>query len=72
LGQQGDKLIERKTRMVSVVIAATMVLWIGAQFVGKKYGLAGRYSVLFDLIALAAFFWSLVLVYQIWRLRREQ
>jgi len=66
-----DKKVERKTRMVSVVIAGTMIVWIAAQYLGKTYGLAPRYAVLFDLLALVGFFWSLVVIYQIWRARRD-
>ncbi len=71
MGPEEDRLVERKTRLVAIVIAVTMLLWIGAQFIGKKYGLAGRYAILFDLAALAGFFWALVVTYQIWRARRD-
>ncbi len=67
-----QKATERKTRMVSIVIAATMILWLGGNFIGGRIGLPGRYAVLFDLLALAGFVWSLVVIYQIWRARREE
>jgi uncharacterized membrane protein len=44
-----------------------MLLWMGAQWVGGQVGLEARYAFLFDLAALAAFFWALVVTYQIWR-----
>ena len=66
-----DQMIARKARMVAIVIAGTMILWLGAQYVGKQLGLPGRYAILFDLLALAGFFWSMVVIYQIWRARRE-
>ncbi len=66
-----DQKIARKTRMVAIVIAGTMILWLGAQYVGKQLGLPGRYAILFDLMAVAGFFWSMVVIYQIWRARRE-
>ncbi|MGR3343271.1 MAG: DUF5337 family protein [Paracoccaceae bacterium] len=31
----------------------------------------GRYSLLFDLMALAGFIWALVVTYRIWRGRRN-
>ncbi len=62
----------RKTRMVSLVIAATMILWLGGNFIGGRLGLPGRYAVLFDLLALAGFVWSLAVIYQIWRARRQE
>jgi hypothetical protein len=30
-----------------------------------------RFVFLFDLAAIAAFFWALVVTYQIWRMRRD-
>lgn len=68
---EDEQKLQRKTRMVSVVIAVTVIVWLGAQYIGKSYGLAGRYALLFDFAALAAFFWSLVVIYQVWRQRRE-
>ncbi len=72
MGPDREQMIARKTRMVSIVIVATMIFWIGAQYLGRKFGVAGNYAFLFDLIALAGFFWSMVVIYQIWRARREQ
>ncbi|MCB6177386.1 DUF5337 domain-containing protein [Rhodobacter sp. Har01] len=59
-----------KVRLVAVVIAATMILWMGAQWLGGEMGWPVRYVFLFDLAALAAFFWALVVTYQIWRERQ--
>ena len=66
-----ERQVARKSRLVAVVIAATMVLWLGANFIGAKIGLAGRYAFLFDLLALAGFTWSLIVIYQIWRARQQ-
>lgn len=60
----------RSARTVAVVLAVTMLLWMGAQVVGGEMGWNPRYAFLFDLAALAAFFWALVVTYQIWRARR--
>ena len=57
----------RDARLVAVVIAGTMLLWMGAQWLGGKMGWETRYVFLFDLAALAAFIWALVVTYQIWR-----
>jgi len=62
-----QKRLARDARMVGLVIAGTMILWMGAQFLGGKLGLEARYVFLADLAALAAFFWALVVTYQIWR-----
>ncbi len=66
-----DRAVARQARMVAVVIVATMALWIGAQVLGREIGLSGRYAFLVDFAALAAFFWALVVTYQIWRRRRD-
>jgi uncharacterized membrane protein len=65
-----DKAIARKGQSVALVIAVTMVLWIFAQWAGPALGLPGRYALLFDFAALAALFWALVVIYQIWQARR--
>lgn len=59
--------IARQARMVAFVIAGTMILWMGAQWLGGKMGWETRYVFLFDLAALAAFIWALVVTFQIWR-----
>ena len=57
--------------MVALVVAATMVLWLAAQWIGGELGLPVRYVFLFDLAALGAFIWALVVTYQLWRKRRD-
>jgi len=66
-----DKALARQARLVALVIAGTMVLWMGAQWIGGRLGLEARYVFLFDLAALAAFIWALYVTYQIWRKRRD-
>lgn len=60
----------RQARLVGIVLAVTIVLWMGAQLVGAELGLEARYAFLFDLAAIAGFVWALVVTYQIWRGRR--
>jgi hypothetical protein len=67
----GDMARARQARLVGIVLAATMVLWVGAQWVGGQMGWPPRYALLCDLAALAAFIWALVVTYQIWRKRRS-
>ena len=67
-----DRSLAREARMVAVVIAATMLLWLGAQWLGGKGGWDARYVFLFDLAALAAFFWALVVIWRIWRRGQRQ
>lgn len=71
MDSERDKHLAKQSRMVAIVIALTTLLWLGAQWLGGRIGLNGRYVILFDLAALAGFFWALVVTYQIWRKRRE-
>ncbi len=66
-----DAALARQGRIVAMVIAGSMTLWLVAQWLGPKLGLAGRYALLVDLAVLAALFWALVVTYQIWRKRRD-
>lgn len=61
-----------KIRIASIVIMVTMVVWMGANFVGGEIGLQARFAFLFDLAALAAFIWALVVLFQAWRLRQTK
>ena len=67
---QTEQQMARKGRMVALVIAGTMLIWMAAQVVGKAAGLPGRYALLLDFAAIAALVWALVNVYQIWRARQ--
>jgi len=66
-----ERRLARKARLVAFVIAGTMLLWMGSQWIGGRIGLEARYAFLFDFAALAAFFWALVVTYQIWRARQS-
>jgi Family of unknown function (DUF5337) len=65
-----DLMRARKARTVGIVLAGAMLLWLGAQWLGGKMGWEARYVFLFDLAAIAAFLWALVVTYQIWRGRQ--
>ena len=60
----------RQPRLVGIVLAVTMILWMVAQWLGGQMGWDTRYVFLFDFAALAAFLWALVVTYQIWRGRQ--
>ena len=70
-GTDPDRNDARQARLVSVVIAMTMILWMAAQWLGGEIGLPERYVFLFDLLALAGFLWALIVTWQIWRKRRD-
>lgn len=65
-----DVRLAAQARLVAFVLVGTMAAWLGLQWVGGQWGWDTRYAVLFDLAALAAFLWALVVTYQIWRARR--
>lgn len=65
-----EKEIARQTRQVAFVLAGTMILWMGASFLGGRLGWETRFAFLFDLAAMAAFIWVLVVTYRIWRKRQ--
>lgn len=62
-----DLTLAREARLVAVVIVATVVLWLGMQWLGGRLGWDASYAFLFDLAALAAFVWALVTTWRIWR-----
>ena len=56
-----------QSRHAAMVCAVAAVLWLGAQWLGPVLGFPGQYAILFDLMALAAFGWAMVVTF---RLRR--
>ncbi|MES2845255.1 MAG: DUF5337 domain-containing protein [Pseudomonadota bacterium] len=66
-----DMASAAQARLIAFVIAGTMILWMGAQWLGGQMGWQTRFVFLFDLAALAAFFWALVATYRIWRKRQN-
>jgi hypothetical protein len=66
-----DPARARQARLVAIVIAATALLWMAAQWLGGAMGWQARYAVLFDLAALAAFAWAMIATWRLWRQRQE-
>ncbi|MGB0901949.1 DUF5337 domain-containing protein [Halocynthiibacter sp.] len=66
-----DHELARRARMLSLVVAGAVILWLGGQWIGRLLGLPGRFAYLFDLMAIAAFVWVLVVAIGIWRARRD-
>nr|WP_321510519.1 DUF5337 domain-containing protein [uncultured Celeribacter sp.] len=71
MGSETDRHLAKKARLVAIVLAVTMVVWLGASWLGGQLGLQVRYVFLLDLAALAAFVWAFVVIYQIWRARQQ-
>ena len=59
-------------RLAAVVMAVTMVVWMGASFLGGRLGLPVRFAFLIDLAAIAALVWALFVTYWVWQARREE
>lgn len=57
-------------RLVAVVIAVTMLLWLGVQWVGGHQNWPPKYAFLADLLAMGALIWSLMVTWRIWRRRK--
>ena len=62
----------KQGRVVGLVIAISMVIWILAQSLGPYLGLPGRYAILIDFLALVAFLWALISGMLMWRSRRPK
>lgn len=60
----------RQMRIAGAVIALTMLLWLGFQWLGGQFGLPAKYAFLADLVAMAAMIWSLAVTWRIWRRRK--
>ena len=60
----------KQGRVVGLVIAISMVIWIVAQSLGPYLGLPGRYAILIDFLALVAFLWAIISGMRMWRSRR--
>lgn len=72
MAKHGDTPLAKKGQTVGLVIAITMVLWLIANIAGPALGLPGRYALLFDFAALAALFWAMVVIYQMWQARQDE
>ena len=69
--EQQDREFARQGRNLALVIAGTGLIWVIFQSLIPALGITPRYAILIDLAALAAFIWSMVAAWRIWRRRRE-
>ena len=60
----------RQGRLVGLVIAITMLIWILVQSLGSYLGLPGRYAFLIDFFAMVAFLWAIISGILMWWSRR--
>ncbi len=66
-GDQQASGMARAGRQVAIVIVATVVLWLVAQWGIVRLGLGTRVALLADLAAGGAFVWALVVTFGLWR-----
>ena len=68
---QQDHTQAKKGRTAGLVIAGSMLVWLGMQWAAVELNMSSRYMLLLDLAVMAAMVWSLVVTFQIWRTRRD-
>ncbi|MCL4187340.1 MAG: DUF5337 family protein [Rhodobacteraceae bacterium] len=66
-----DRAMAAQARLAALVMAGAMLAWMAAQWLGGRMGWEPRFVFLFDLAALAAFFWALVVTWRVWRRRQD-
>lgn len=66
-----DAALSRQGRVVALVIAGAGLIALLAPVIIRFTGLPTRFEFLLYLGAMAAFLWSIVVTYQIWRKRRS-
>ncbi len=67
-----DQQIAAQGRTAALVIAGAGLLAIFAPAITRTLGLQARFEMLFYLIALAAFIWSLVVTWKLWQKTRDK
>lgn len=66
-----DRAPASQARLAALVMAGTMVAWMGGQWLGGQLGWPVRLAFLLDFAALAAFLWALVVTWRVWRRRQD-
>ncbi len=61
----------RQTRLAAAVLGGAMVLWMAGQWAGGRFGWQERYAFLFDMLAMAAFVWTMAVTWRLWRARQR-
>ncbi|GAB5449115.1 MAG: hypothetical protein Gyms2KO_39880 [Gymnodinialimonas sp.] len=66
-----EHALVRQIRRAAVVMAVTMILWMGLQYIGGEMEWPVRFLFLFDIAAFAALVWALVVTYWVYRERKR-
>jgi len=69
--QTGGERQRGQVRLAAGVVIVTMLVWVAVQALGGHLGWPVRFVFLFDLAALAAFTWALIVLARVWRARRR-
>ena len=67
-----DMVLARQARLAALVMCVAIVAWVVLQWIGREYGWDARYAFLFDFAALAAFAWSLIVTFRVWRQGKDR
>ena len=70
MAESQDKSSKAGQRL-ALVIAGTGLAWVLANMLGAHFGWPNRVRALFDLVALAAFAWAIIVAIGIWRNRQD-
>lgn len=68
---EAERYDAAQARLAALVIAGTMLLWMGLSWLGGKLNWNPRYAFLIDLAAIAAFVWALIVTWRLWQRRRS-
>jgi hypothetical protein len=72
MGSDLNQRDRAQIRLATIVIIVTMVVWMGASFIGGQIGLPPRFAFLADFAALGAFAFALITLYGVWRRRQHK
>ena len=67
----GKQAGQKQARQASIVILVAIIGWMAASWIGGQMNWPVRFAFLFDLAALAALFWALVVLFKVWRKGRK-
>ena len=57
----------KQIRLAAGVIIVAFAAWMAAQLLGGRLDLPVRYAFLVDMLCLAALFWALWVLFNVWR-----
>ena len=69
--QDTDRQLARRGQRAALIMALTVLSWLGAQFLGGWLGWDVRLAFVFDLLAMAGILAALWITFQIYQQRRK-